>query len=202
MATRLPNHQELWPTAVHLAPTIAVRDTVLAAVVNEARTTYDAEYAEHATRRYGWAVAKALRILAQTSDDNEATVTVARAMCEALQTTGATRTGLGRVVTGCATRLVWGRQGLQPFRGEADDVVVRDAKRVAELIASELPAFARMVSLIVRKSAAALRERAAREHQGTVHLFRGVRAAEAPVSLGGRRRHLPDASSRVLVDEP
>lgn len=188
MESVLPNHVELWPTPIHLARSRRLPAGVVQEAIEEARAIHNVDEEAQLTRRYGWSINKALRGLAAPGVV-DADHLIARSICEALQTTGATRTGLGRVVTRHTTRLLARRQRPLLVRDEVEDVVVREATRDAERIRTELPAFARAVGAAVQQSAAALRERARVEHGGTVRLFRGVRGAEAPAALNLAGQH-------------
>lgn len=175
-------------TPVTLAPALEVSDYLLARVVDELTAACTDDTVDHLNQLYGWSTGKLIRHLVDSNTalgNLEVTRSIAQAMCETLQTTGPSRTVLGRTILAHATRLINMRQGAHVFHVDLSNAAEREAERGAARIKSALPHYDQVIGTILERSAVALRQHALAKGVDGLRMFRGLRGDNIPRTIDG-----------------
>lgn len=173
-------------TPVNLAPALELSDRLLAHVVDELMATYAEDTVDHLNKLYGWTTARLIRSLVDSDTvfgKLDVTRSIAQAMCESLQTTGPSRTVLGRVILGHAARLINTRQGTHAFHADLQNEAEREAERGASRIKSMFPAYNQAIGSILEQSAVALRLHSLARSNRDLLMFRGLRGGSVPTTV-------------------
>lgn len=173
-------------TPVSLAPVLELSGSLLARVADELTASCADDTLDRLDKLYGRATGKLVRSLVGSDTvlgGLDLTRSIAQAMCESLQTTGPSRTVLGRVILAHAERLINTRQGTHTFHADLQNEAEREAERGASRIKSMLPAYNQVVGSILEQSASELRRRSLTRSNHELLMFRGLRGGNVPTTV-------------------